>query len=155
MKSHTYNATIMWTGDLGQGTANYRAYDRSHEIKIEGKPVQLGSADAAFRGDASKWNPEDALLGSISACHMLWFLHLASEAGWIVRSYVDNATAVMEMNPDGSGQFVSAVLRPEVEISAGDQTISDSLHHKAHEMCFIARSLNFDVLCEATVASED
>lgn len=155
MMSNTYNATIRWTGDLGKGTANYQAYNRNHEIQIEGKPIQLGSSDAAFRGDASRWNPEDSLLGSISACHMLWFLHVASEAGWIVRSYVDTASAVMEMNPDGSGQFVSAVLRPEVKISAGDRTLSDRLHHKAHDMCFIARSLNFDVSCEATVASKD
>lgn len=154
MKSHTYIATTKWTGDLGQGTANYQSYDRSHEIMIEGKPILLGSADAAFRGAPDRWNPEDSLLGAISACHMLWFLHVASEAGWVVRSYVDKATAAMQMNPDGSGQFISAVLRPEVEISAGDQTISDSLHHKAHAMCFIARSLNFDILCEASVVSK-
>ncbi len=154
MKSHAYTATTKWTGNLGQGTANYRAYDRNHEIIVEGKPALLGSADAAFLGASDRWNPEDTLLGAISACHMLWFLHVASEAGWIVQSYLDSATAEMQMNRDGSGQFVSAVLRPEVEISAGDPTLSDSLHHKAHEMCFIARSLNFDVICQASVVSK-
>ncbi len=151
MKRHAYSATITWTGDLGQGTANYKAYSRDHEIEVEGKPTLAGSADAAFRGDAGRWNPEDSLLGSISACHMLWFLHLASDAGWLVRSYVDKATAEMQMNPDGSGQFVSALLRPEVEISVGDESLLDSLHHRAHEMCFIARSLNFDIECKASV----
>ena len=153
MDRHIYNATITWTGDLGQGTKGYSSYGRNHEIAVEGKPTLSGSADAAFRGDPGRWNPEDSLLGSISSCHMLWFLHLASEAGWVVHSYIDRATAEMQMNPDGSGQFVSALLRPQVGISAGDEALSDRLHHKAHEMCFIARSLNFPITCEATVTT--
>ncbi|MEM9139705.1 MAG: OsmC family protein [Pseudomonadota bacterium] len=148
---HTYRATTTWTGNWGQGTATYRAYGREHEIAVAGKPTLLGSADPAFRGDADRWNPEDALLAAISACHMLWFLHLASEAGWVVERYRDEAEAVMEMNPDGSGQFSAATLRPEVEISAGDPALLDDLHHRAHHMCFIARSLNFEVGCEGTV----
>ncbi|MEO0567218.1 MAG: OsmC family peroxiredoxin, partial [Pseudomonadota bacterium] len=88
METHGYNVIVKWTGDLGHGTANYSAYERNHEIKVEGKPSLLGSSDAAFRGDPSRWNPEDSLLSSISACHMLWFLHIASEEGWVVRSYV-------------------------------------------------------------------
>ncbi len=152
MKSHIYRSTTVWTGNLGQGTSSYQSYSRDHEILIEGKPVLLGSSDASFRGDASRWNPEDALLGSISACHMLWFLHLASTSGWVVHSYRDAAEAVMEMNPDGSGQFTAALLKPHVEITAGDRDLSDGLHHKAHGMCFIARSLNFDVTCEASVS---
>ena len=151
MKTHAYRATVTWTGDQGQGTSGYSAYSRDHTIDVAGKPPLAGSSDPSFRGDASRWNPEDALLGSISACHMLWFLHLASEAGWIVHGYVDHAEATMQMNADGSGQFIQATLRPEVRISAGDPSLSDSLHHKAHAMCFIARSLNFPVTCEATV----
>ncbi len=150
-KSHRYAATVRWTGNRGQGTANYRAYDRAHEIEIDGKPMIAGSADAAFLGDAGCWNPEDMLLSSISTCHMLWFLHLASDAGWVVESYQDRAEAVMAMNPDGSGQFTAATLHPEVAISAGDPALSADLHHKAHQMCFIARSLNFEVGCEAVV----
>jgi organic hydroperoxide reductase OsmC/OhrA len=155
MTEHAYSATITWTGDTGRGTADYRAYARTHEIAVKGKPVLAGSADPAFLGDADRWNPEDSLLGSISACHMLWFLHLASSKGWVIHSYIDTATAKMQMNPDGSGQFVSALLRPKVEISSGDPSLSDSLHHHAHEMCFIARSLNFDIACEASVISTE
>ncbi len=150
-KSHTYTATTTWTGNRGDGTANYKAYDRTHEIAIAGKPALPGSADPLFRGDADRWNPEDSLVGAISACHMLWFLHLASEAGWIVESYEDKAEAVMEMNADGSGQFTSATLHPAVKISAGDPSRLEDLHHRAHGMCFIARSLNFDVVCQGTV----
>ena len=149
--THTYTATTTWTGNRGEGTAHYRAYGRDHEIAIAGKSTLMGSADAAFRGDADRWNPEDSMIGAISACHMLWFLHLASEAGWVVESYRDEARATMEMNPDGSGQFSSATLHPEITISAGDPALSDDLHHRAHEMCFIARSLNFPVGCEARV----
>lgn len=153
-KTHTYKATTTWTGNLGQGTRSYRVYSRNHEIVVDGKPVLAGSADPQFLGDTVRWNPEDQLLGSISACHMLWFLHLASDAGWVVEEYTDRAEAVMEMNPDGSGQFTSATLHPEVVISKGDVSLSDDLHHRAHQMCFIARSLNFEVGCMATVTSE-
>lgn len=150
-KSHDYAASVTWTGNTGQGTASYRAYGREHEIAIHGKPTILGSADAAFRGDAAKWNPEDMLVASISTCHMLWFLHLASEAGWIVERYEDRVEGTMEMNANGSGQFRSAKLHPVATISAGDPALLDDLHHRAHEMCFIARSLNFEIGCEARV----
>ncbi|MEM9344277.1 MAG: OsmC family protein, partial [Pseudomonadota bacterium] len=153
MTTHAYKATVTWTGDLGRGTSGYKDYSRDHEITVEGKPPLAGSSDASFRGDANRWNPEDTLLGSISSCHMLWFLHLASEAGWVVHDYVDHAEAVMQMNPDGSGQFTSATLHPEVTISSGDAALSESLHHKAHEMCFIARSLNFQVTCNPKVTT--
>ena len=150
-KTHSYTALVTWTGNLGEGTASYRAYGRDHEVQIDGKPVLEGSADPLFRGDAGRWNPEDSLLSAISTCHMLWFLHLASDAGWVVQSYRDRAEAVMEMNPDGSGQFTSAVLHPTVVISAGDPDLMDDLHHRAHEMCFIARSVNFPIACEGAL----
>ncbi|MFK7944376.1 MAG: OsmC family protein [Paracoccaceae bacterium] len=150
-QAHKYTASVLWTGNTGSGTADYRAYDRSHEIHINGKPVLAGSADAAFRGDAAAWNPEDALVGAISSCHMLWFLHLASNAGWVVEAYEDRIEAVMEMNADGSGQFTSATLHPKVRISAGNPALLDDLHDRAHEMCFIARSLNFPIDCTGSV----
>jgi len=152
-RSHTYTTTVRWTGNRGEGTANYRAYGRTHDITAGAKPPILGSADPLFRGDADRWNPEDTLMGAISACHMLWFLHLASEAGWIVESYEDSAEGVMEMTIDGAGQFVEATLHPHVKISAGDPALSGDLHHRAHEMCFIARSLNFPVRCEGSVTA--
>lgn len=153
-KSHTYRAAVNWNGNRGQGTASYRAYGREHTIVIDGKPSILGSADAAFLGDPAKWNPEDMLISAISTCHMLWFLHLASDAGWVVEAYEDRVEAVMTMNADGSGQFSSARLHPKATISAGDPKLLDQLHHKAHEMCFIARSLNFEIDCDATVLQQ-
>lgn len=151
MVSHTYHATVTWTGNRGQGTASYRAYDRSHRIVANGKPPIPGSADPAFRGDGDCWNPEDTLVGSLSACHMLWFLHIASVAGWVVEAYEDAAGGTMAMNADGSGQFTEVVLAPQVAISAGDPALNDELHHQAHQKCFIARSVNFPVRCQGTV----
>ncbi|MEM7190304.1 MAG: OsmC family protein, partial [Pseudomonadota bacterium] len=137
-KSHTYTTTVTWTGNRGEGTAHYRAYGRDHVFAAGAKPEIPGSADAALLGNADRWNPEDSLINAISACHMLWFLHLASDAGWIVETYSDQAEGVMEMNPYGSGQFTETVLHPKVEISTGDPALSDELHHRAHDMCFIA-----------------
>jgi organic hydroperoxide reductase OsmC/OhrA len=152
-KTHGYHATIRWTGNQGSGTARYDGYSRDHVIELDGKPPLAGSSDPAFRGDPARTNPEEMLLASISTCHMLWFLYTASTLGLVVESYEDDAEAVMTMSADGSGQFTSATLRPRVTLSAGDPALADGAHYKAHEMCFIARSLNFDVGCEATTTS--
>ena len=148
---HHYKATIAWTGNTGEGTRSYRGFSRDYDIIIPQRPVLKGSSDPAFRGDASRHNPEDLLLAAISACHMLWYLHLAVGAGVVVTDYVDEAEAEMAMNPDGSGQFVSATLRPRVTIAAGDENVAKALHHDANAKCFIARSLNFPVHHEPVI----
>src|SRR6266404_7916688 len=83
-KEHFYAVNLQWTGNLGQGTANYRAYSRNHEISAPGKSTVLASSDPAFRGDDSRYNPEDLLVASLSACHMLSYLHLCAVAGIVV-----------------------------------------------------------------------
>jgi organic hydroperoxide reductase OsmC/OhrA len=108
------------------------------------------SNDPALGGDPSKPNPEDLLLASLSACHMLWYLHLASEAGIVVRGYEDAPLGVGETGPRGEGRFVRAVLRPTIEVERGaDLAKADALHDAVHEFCFIARSVNFPVSYEA------
>ena len=151
MKIHTYKAHVSWTGNRGEGTAAYRAYDRTHRIEIAGKPVLTGSADPMFRGDSALHNPEDLLLASISACHMLWYLHLASEAGVVVTAYEDHAEAGMSFEANGAGQFTSATLHPAIRIAAGDPALAQAIHGEAHAKCFIARSLNFPVRCEGVI----
>lgn len=143
---HHYQATIKWTGNKGTGTDNYRNYERSHEIEITNKTTILGSSDPAFRGDSSKHNPEDLLVSSLSACHMLWYLHLCSEAKVIVTDYVDNATGLMVETSNGGGQFTEVNLNPIVTVS--EESMIDKaneLHKKANELCFIANSVNFPV----------
>lgn len=94
-KIHSYELTIEWTGNKGEGTKNYSCYDRSHTISGKNKEIILGSSDPAFRGDKSRYSPEDLLVASLSACHMLWYLHLCAEANIIVTDYIDNATGKM------------------------------------------------------------
>ena len=145
-KLHHYMATISWTGNQGKGTFDYTGYARDHDISIEGKPTIGGSSDPGFRGDKSKYTPEDLLVSSLSGCHMLWYLHLCSVNGVVVIDYVDHAVGLMEENNDGSGHFIEVILNPQV-IVAEDTMVkkANSLHLDANKMCFIARSVKFPV----------
>lgn len=80
-KEHLYNANLTWTGNTGQGTQSYRSYERSYHISINNKATIQGSSDPVFMGNPALHNPEEMLLMSLSACHMLWFLHFCAEAG--------------------------------------------------------------------------
>jgi organic hydroperoxide reductase OsmC/OhrA len=151
-RRHTYTVTVTWTGNTGTVTTGYRDYQRSHEIASSGKPTIYGSSDPIFRGDAQRWSPEELLIASLSACHKLWYLHLCADAGVVVDAYIDEATGVMEESTDSSGQFVQVVLKPKVSLAPGSDTAKALfLHHAAHTKCFIARSVNFPVLCEPSV----
>lgn len=114
MPVHHFNVTMRWTGNLGSGTSGYREYGRAHEISGAGKSVLHCSSDPAFRGDAACYNPEELLVGSLSGCHMLWYLHLCSTAGIVVEEYVDSPVGAMLIEPDGGGRFTEVVLRPRV-----------------------------------------
>ncbi|MGA9475700.1 MAG: OsmC family protein [Terriglobales bacterium] len=146
-KTHHYAVTVKWTGNTGTGTSGYKNYERRHEIVGEGaKPPIPGSSDPAFRGDAARWNPEELLVASLSACHKLWYLHLCAVAGVVVVEYIDHAEGIMEETPDGAGRFVRATLRPEVTVATGSDTAkARELHTEAHAKCFIAKSVNFPV----------
>ncbi len=151
-KQHTYATRTEWTGNLGQGTADYRAYSRQHVISAPGKPELPGSSDPAFRGDAARWNPEDLLVASLSSCHMLWYLHLCTQAQIVVLAYHDDAVGTMVEDAGGGGRFSGAVLRPVATLAAGaDAARAAALHEEAHRMCFIANSVNFPVAIEPTV----
>lgn len=149
---HHYKATTTWVGNQGTGTRDYKAYDRNHDISIEGKQTLLCSSDPSFRGDKSRHNPEELLLASLSGCHMLWYLHLCAVNGVIVTEYVDNAEGTMEENKDGSGQFSEVILSPKVTVTADDMVEKAiALHHEANAMCFIARSVKFPVRHEPVI----
>jgi organic hydroperoxide reductase OsmC/OhrA len=149
LRSHEFTSRVVWTGNRGTGTSAYRAYARDWKIEIPGRPVIQCSNDPALGGNPDLPNPEDMLLSALSACHMLWYLHLASEAGIIVQSYEDCPVAAVEMSPDGAGRIVSATLRPEICVSAGaDLARAERIHGQIHRVCFIARSVNFPVVVE-------
>jgi organic hydroperoxide reductase OsmC/OhrA len=155
-QEHGYEVEVHWTGNTGGGTTGYRDFERSHDMRVEGKPVLTGSADPAFRGDASRWNPEELLVSSLSQCHMLWYLHLAAVAGVVVVDYTDRATGTMVMAPDGGGDFTEVVLHPEVTVRSADMVEkAGPLHAEANAKCFIARSVRFPVHHEPrTVVAE-
>lgn len=146
-KSHTYRTTVTWTGNKGTGTSGYRDYSREHEIAAGEKPRIAGSSDPAFRGDAARWNPEDLLVASLSACHKLWYLHLCADAGIIVTAYVDEAVGTMVEDAAKGGFFTAVALNPVVTIAKGDPQTAAALHAAAHAKCFIANSVSFPVTC--------
>jgi organic hydroperoxide reductase OsmC/OhrA len=145
-REHQYQTNLVWAGNKGSGTIDYRSYDRSYVISIDHKPDIHGSSDSAYLGDKSRHNPEDMLVSALSSCHMLWYLHLCSENGIIVLDYKDRATGKMTLNADGSGQFTEVMLHPRVTISdASGLEIANALHEQANSLCFIAKSCNFPV----------
>lgn len=151
---HVFRASLRWTGNTGAGTADYRAYGRSHEILGPGKPAIPSSSDPRFRGEAGRWNPEEMLVASLSSCHMLWYLHLCADAGVVVTAYEDHADGAMAIHADGGGEFVRVTLRPHVTLAPdSDAALATSLHEKAHALCFIARSVKFPVTAEPSVVS--
>lgn len=154
-KTHHYQTSLVWEGNKGSGTMDYRSYDRNYVISIENKANISGSSDSAFLGDKTKHNPEDLLLSALSSCHMLWYLHLCSQNGIIVIDYKDNAVGTMTENADGSGQFTEVVLHPVVIIiDQANKEKALALHAEANKMCFIANSCNFPIHHQAECIAE-
>ncbi|WP_423181599.1 OsmC family protein [Arthrobacter sp. NyZ413] len=150
LDEHHYSVTVRWTGNLGNGTSSYRGYSRDHDVEIPGLPVLPGSADPTFHGDKNRYNPEQLLLTALSQCHMLSFLHVAVKRGVVVTDYADTAEGTMRLNRDGSGQFESVVLKPQVAFAdPAHLPLADEMHREANQLCFIARSVNFPVHHEA------
>ncbi|MEM7597425.1 MAG: OsmC family protein [Pseudomonadota bacterium] len=151
MTNHDFTARIRWTGNRGQGTAKYNGYDRTWDVETPGKPVIHCSNDPLLGGDPALHNPEDLLISALSACHMLWYLHLASDAGIAVQSYLDDPLGHGESAPSGAGRFVAATLRPQITVPVGtDLARADAIHHAIGKVCFIARSVNFPIAHDAT-----
>ncbi|MDX1784878.1 OsmC family protein [Roseovarius sp. ZX-A-9] len=150
MAEHDYTARVVWTGNRGDGTSTYGGYDRSWSVETAGKPVIYGSNDPLLGGDPSLHNPEEMLVAALSACHMLWFLHLASDANITVLSYSDDPLAVGETDENGASRFLRATLRPFIVLAEdGDEARADAVHRQIHKVCFIARSVNFPVEIDA------
>lgn len=152
MKSkHLFKAEINWTSNQNQEQSGRKFYSKSHQIKIEGKPVLNVSAAKAFKGDPELYNPEDLLLSSLVSCHMMSYLYVCSQNGIEVLEYSDNAEATLEVTPDGSGHFTEVRLQPKVKIANSDKIQEAlNLHTKANQLCFIANSCNFPVLHNPT-----
>ena len=152
---HQYRLHATWTGDRGSGTSGYRDYDRSVSLEVDGKPLLEASADKPFRGDPAKWNPEELLLGALSECHLLSYLHACVTTGVVVVSYRDDATGTMVEDGKGGGAFTDVLLRPRVVVA--DESMIDAAiaaHRQARDLCFIANSVNFPVRHEPVVTAD-
>lgn len=150
-REHEYRSKVVWTGNRGDGARIYKGYDRTWEIRTPGKPVIHCSNDPLIGGDHSKPNPEDLLLSALSSCHMLWYLHLACNAGIVVHGYSDEPCGIGETLANGAGRFLRATLRPQVLLAKGsDVKAANEIHHAVHQFCFIARSVSFPVSYEPT-----
>ncbi len=145
-----YTATVTWM--RGEQPFSDNLYSRGHQIAFDGGVSISGSASPQVvkvplsRLDAA--DPEEMLVASLSACHMLWFLDFARRAGFVIDSYVDNPEGLMGKKPNGRVGMTKVKLRPAIEFS-GDKrpSVGDlaELHHKSHEACFIANSFNGEV----------
>ncbi len=152
---HRYALISTWTGNTGTGTSGYRDYRRDVLLEVEGKPDILASSDKPFRGDPTRWNPEDLLLASLSECHLLSYLHACVTAGVVVVSYRDTASGLMREDGRGGGSFAEVVLRPHVVVAEESMVeAAERAHAQANEWCFIANSMNFPVRHEATVVAQ-
>ena len=151
---HDYAIEVEWTGDLGTGTSDPRAYRRTHVVRAAGKLHDLqGSADRAFHGDRDRWNPEELLLAALAACHLMSYLYAAARSGVVVRRYSDSPTAVLREDGRGGGSIVEAVLRPNVVVAEASMLArAQALHAEAAELCFIAASVSFPVRHEPVAA---
>lgn len=156
MHIHYYNISVAWTGNTGPGTSSYKAYERSHIFEAPGKPIILGSSDPAFRGDKTKYNPEELLLAALSTCHMLSYLHLCAVGGVVVTGYEDKAEGQMQETPGGGGHFTEVTLNPIVTVKDASMVEkAKNIHHRASELCFIASSVNFPVRHKPLCRSEE
>lgn len=146
----SYRATIDWSLEAGADFAAGR-YSRGHSIVFEGGHEVPGTASPHVVGN--KWSvegavdPEQMLVASISTCHMLTFLHMARNAGFVITRYRDEAVGVMEKNTAGRMAVTKVTLRPEITYEGRRPTAeeADKLHHQAHEECFIANSVTTEI----------
>ena len=148
---HHYALEVAWRGNRGTGTSGYRDYDRDVLLSAAGKPDLLGSADPTFRGDATRWNPEELLLAALAQCHLLSYLHSAVRHGVVVVAYADSPVGTMAQVGEG-GRFTSVTLRPRVTVAEpGMVETARDIHGEAGRNCFIAASVSFPVEHEPTV----
>ncbi|MEV5001391.1 OsmC family protein [Nocardioides sp. LML1-1-1.1] len=151
MTDHHYALDLVWQGNRGSGTTGYRDYGRDVLLTAAGKPDLAGSADPTFRGDASRWNPEELLLAALAQCHLLSYLHSAVTHGIVVTAYDDSPVGTMAQAGQG-GHFTEVVLRPRVTVAdPAHVQLAREIHHEASENCFIAASVNFPVRHEPVI----
>jgi organic hydroperoxide reductase OsmC/OhrA len=162
--ANTFEISLAWPAAAGDAHPHPdAAYGRNSLLWAADKPPVSASAPPAHGGDAARYNPEELLMLSLSQCHMLTFLAIASKKRIPVLRYEDRATGLLGITPadraggtPGKIAMQQVVLHPRVTVAKGfADTDFSSIHEKAHANCFMANSVNFPVLVEATVVEAD
>ena len=148
-----YTAEVIWSRS-GEKFLDNR-YSRRHILRFDGGIEVAGSASPhvvpAPYSAPDAIDPAEAFVSSLSSCHMLWFLTIAAEHGFVVDRYHDIAEGIMEKNPEGKLMMSVVTLRPEVTFGGSERPGThefEGLHNRAHEECFIANSVKTEVRCE-------
>lgn len=148
-----YVATIHW--ERGKQAFADEKYSRAHEWRFDGGAIVPASASPDIvplpMSVAENVDPEEAFVASLSSCHMLFFLHIAAGSGFVIDEYTDEAVGHMDKNADGQIVMTKVVLRPKASYSGDkipDQAKVEKMHHRAHELCFIANSVRTEVVME-------
>lgn len=152
----SYTAELVW--ERGDQAFIDQKYSRRHELRFDGGTVVPASSSPHVvkvpLSDPAAVDPEEAFVGSLSSCHLLWFLALAAQKNFIVDHYEDRAEGLLGRNTEGRTAMTKVWLRPRVRFAAGhapDAAEFEALHHKAHELCYIANSVKTEVAVEALI----
>jgi organic hydroperoxide reductase OsmC/OhrA len=151
--AHLHTATIRW--HIGDADFLGKRYSRAHTWTFDGGVVVPASSSphvvAVPMSDASAVDPEEGFVAALSSCHMLWFLDIASRAGYMVERYEDAAAGHMGRNATGQLVVDVVTLRPRTRFAGTrvpDEAALAALHHEAHEACFLANSVRCEIRCE-------
>lgn len=148
---HEYRATTTWKRTSPDFT--YDTFNRAHEVTFGSGTTVPWSSAPEFKGEADRVNPEQAFVAALSTCHMLTFLSVAARKRFVVDTYRDEASGVMERNAQGKYWVSRVTLRPKVTFSGERQPSTQeisALHHAAHDNCFIANSVTSSVSIDET-----
>ena len=144
-----HKVTVAWQRDGSDFTVD--RFKRAHEWRFEGGVTVPGSSAPGYGGDPDLVDPEEAFVAALSSCHMLFFLALSAKRGILVDHYDDDAVGVLQKAPDGKTWMTDVTLRPRIVFADGHQPSDaevDKLHHRSHELCFIANSVKTHVAIE-------
>ena len=151
--THLHTALIRW--HAGDAAFPGKRYSRAHTWTFDGGAVVPASSSPQVvplpMSDASAVDPEEAFVASLASCHMLWFLDIASRAGFCIDTYEDAADGRMGANAAGKLVVDVVTLRPRTRFVGArvpDAAALAALHHEAHEECFLANSVRCEIRCE-------
>ncbi|MCC6316653.1 MAG: OsmC family protein [Gemmatimonadaceae bacterium] len=156
----THHATIHWQLRTDDSFTTNR-YSRRHTWTFDGGTVVPASSSPAVvpvpMSSAEAVDPEEAFVASLSSCHMLWFLSIASKRGFVVSEYTDHSRGTMGRNSAGKMAMVRVNLMPMSRFDGDKRPTRDdieTMHHAAHEQCFIASSVTTEIVCTPNFADE-